>query len=410
MRITIAAMDTQGGILPYVALGRGLARAGHDVRLVAPEDAASMIGGAGLTHVPLAGSVEAALSASGGAAERGTLASMRYAAAELEGRIGRWTRTALEACDGVDVVTGGVGGMVLALSVAEKVGARFVPAHLQPIGAPTDAYPGVLFPRTPRWLGGWALRASHALTELGLWMPFRGAMRKTRRDVLGLEGEPRAALGQPVLYGFSPRVVAVPADARVARHVTGYWTLPSEGYVPPPALERFLARGGPVVSVGFGSMASIDPEQTARIVVEAARRVRARLVLLSGWGGLRAVASDDVFVEAAVPHDWLFPRVDAVVHHGGAGTTGAALIAGAPAVVVPFAVDQPFWASRVEALGVGPPHVPRAELDADRLSAALRAALDPAMRERARALGVALRAEDGVGEAVRVLSRLSAGS
>jgi hypothetical protein len=309
----------------------------------------------------------------------------------------------------VGLVTGGVGGMVVALSAAEKIGRPFVPAHLQPLGAPTDRYPGVLFPDTPRWLGGWLVRASHRLSELGVWMPFERAMKATRRDVLGLSGEPRAADGQPVLYGFSRHVVDVPSDPQTVRHVTGYWTLDAAGFDPSPELSAFVARGGPIVSIGFGSMASEDPEATATLVLEAVRRANVRAVLLSGWGGLRARASDDVLVAEALPHEWLFRHVSAVVHHGGAGTTGAALRASVPAVVVPFTMDQPFWASRVTALGVGPAPIPRRALDADRLARALTIAVtDDAMRDRARALGDLLRKEDGVAEAVSRYERVGA--
>jgi sterol 3beta-glucosyltransferase len=135
-----------------------------------------------------------------------------------------------------------------------------------------------------------------------------------------------------------------------------------------------------------------------------------RAVLLAGWGGLghagvpRAAdvsGAGDVFCADAVPHDWLFPRVTAVVHHGGAGTTGAALGAGVPAIVVPFTMDQPFWALRVATLGAGPAPIPRAHLTRDRLAAALRRTVDDAaMQARSAALGALIRAEDGVAQAV----------
>lgn len=120
--------------------------------------------------------------------------------------------------------------MAVALSVAEKLGRPFIEAHLQPVGAPTDAYPGALFARAPRWLGAWGVRASHRLTELGVWMPFRGAMDGARREVLGLAGRPTAADGQPVLYGFSRCVVPVPPSPseRATSRATGR-SLPLRG-------------------------------------------------------------------------------------------------------------------------------------------------------------------------------------
>ena len=110
------------------------------------------------------------------------------------------------------------------------------------------------------------------------------------------------------------------------------------------------------------------------------------------------------------PHDWLFPRMAAVVHHGGAGTTGTGLRAGVPSIVVPFMGDQPFWASRVAALGVGPQPIPRGRLSADSLAYALRVAVEHAgIRARAAALGEKIRAEDGVGNAVRVIEKIAGG-
>ena len=298
---------------------------------------------------------------------------------------------------------------MVGLSVAEKVGARFVEAHLQPIGAPTDAYPGVLLPGVPRLFGKWGRRMSHRLSESALWMSFRRPMTIARENVLGLRGKPNAAQGQPVLYGFSRLVVPIPTNTSRPRFATGYWVLPTpEDWAAPPALEAFLARKGTVVTIGFGSMASRDAEGLTQLVVGAVKRAGLRAVLVSGWGGLKAAdAGDDFFFADSLPHEWLFPRVSAVVHHGGAGTTGTALRAGVPAIVVPFTMDQPFWASRIEALGAGPKPIARKRLTEKRLADALLVATrDPELRTTAAALGAKLRAEDGVAEAVAHFSRL----
>ncbi len=412
MRVAVVSMDTRGGIQPYIALSSGLRRAGHEVRMIAPSDFATMIAEHGLEFAPLSGSVEAVLRTSLGAAEGGAIASMRLAARELPARLGTWTRETLEACEGVDVLTGGVGGTVIGLSVAEKLGKPFIPTHLQPIGAVTDAYPGVMLARTPRWLGRWGRRVSHRLSEAAIWMPFKGAMNAAREKVLGLSGRPVAAFDVPTLYGFSRHVVQVPPDAQHTRLVTGYWTLDTQAsWTPPAGLAQFIGRAGPVVSIGFGSMSSADPRSLTALVRRAARGAGVRAVLLAGWGGLDAIAADDgddVYCADAIPHDWLFPRVAAVVHHGGAGTTGAGLQAGIPSVVVPFTMDQPFWASRVEALGVGPASIPRSRLTDERLAAALRQCIsDHDMRARAAALGEKIRGEDGVREAVAHFERIA---
>jgi sterol 3beta-glucosyltransferase len=130
-------------------------------------------------------------------------------------------------------------------------------------------------------------------------------------------------------------------------------------------------------------------------------------VLVTGWGGLNSIdLPDSVYQIDAVPHDWLFPQMAAVVHHGGAGTTGAGLHAGVPSIITPFSVDQPFWAQRVFDLGVGTKPIPRQRLTAELLADAITLAVnDREMRARAAALGEQIRLEDGVACAVQAIER-----
>jgi UDP:flavonoid glycosyltransferase YjiC (YdhE family) len=317
----------------------------------------------------------------------------------------------LHASQGHQLLTGGVGGSVLGVDVAEKHGIPFLYTHLQPVGTPTWQLPGVLTPWMPTWLGPLGRRAGQSLTQAALSMPLRPVSRAVRRDVLGLPARARQAdPALPSLYGFSPHVVPPPSDWPPTCRVTGYWFLPAEtGWTPPPALTQFLADGPAPVCVGFGSMLGADPAQLTALVVTAVRRAGVRAVLLSGWGGLDAVAGEDILVIDEVPHDWLFPQVAAVVHHGGAGTTAAALRAGTPAVVVPFGVDQPFWGTRVAALGTGPRPIPQRTLTTERLADALRiVTTDETMRARAAHLGHTIRSENGVDNAVAAFHDLQA--
>jgi sterol 3beta-glucosyltransferase len=409
MRIAVVCNDTRGGIQPYVALALGLKAAGHEVRAVAPSDLAGMFNEAGIPVVGLAGSVEAVARGSADAAEKGSVSSLRLTVREMPKYIKTWTDQTLEACQGVEAITGGLGGMVVGLPVAEKLGVTFMRAELQPIDAPTDAYPGVLVAGVPRWLGSFGRRLSHTLTGLGVNMLMGPALSAARKR-LGVKGRHDAMAGTPTLYGFSPLVVPLPQGGPRPRIATGYWVQPTPAsWQPSGELLAFLERPGPVVAIGFGSMMSGDPSALTALVTGAVRAAGVRAVLVAGWGGLTAPSlEDDVFFATSLPYTWLYPRVAAVVHHGGAGTTGAALQAGTPAVVVPFMMDQPFWGARVEALGTGPKPIPRQRLTEQRLADALRMAVsDAAMRERAAALGAQLRNEDGVATAVAHFSRLS---
>jgi sterol 3beta-glucosyltransferase len=409
-RIAVLCNDTRGGVQPYVALAIGLAKAGHDVRAIAPANLSTLFDEAGIPVKALSGTTEADLGQMTNVGERGSLAAMRFMAKELPRHITAWTRETLEACDGADRLIGGVGGMVIGLSVAEKLGVPFTPSHLQPVGIRTDNFPGVMLPQTPQRLGGWANRLSQNLSDMAVWMPFKRAMSLARREVLGLDGDPMAAAGQPVLYGFSRHVLDIGASGNVVGHqpchTTGYWLHKTDpAWTPPPGLEAFLSGSRPVVSIGFGSMTSRDPDATIRLVRDAVRRAGVKAILLSGWSGIVSTDDDDtLFLARELPHDWLFPRVSAIVHHGGAGTTGAGLTSGVPNVVVPFAMDQPFWGQRVAKLGVGPQPIPRKALNSQKLAAALKTCLhDQAMRDRSTALGQKLKSEDGVSEAVKVI-------
>jgi sterol 3beta-glucosyltransferase len=211
----------------------------------------------------------------------------------------------------------------------------------------------------------------------------------------------------PIIYPYSPHLLPVPDDFPPHVHVTGSWFLdrPAD-WQPDPELVRFLEAGPAPVYVGFGSMGGSGGLERAKVVLEALEKSGQRGLIASGWGGLKASElPPSVFMLESVPHDWLFPKVSAVVHHGGAGTTAAGLRAGKPTVICPFLGDQPFWGRLVYERGVGPQPIPQGKLTAARLTEAIRIATqDAAMRRRAEALGQKIRAEDGVARAVEVVN------
>jgi UDP:flavonoid glycosyltransferase YjiC (YdhE family) len=318
------------------------------------------------------------------------------------------------ACRDSDLILYSTFGMV-AYYVAQKLGVSVISVPLQPLTR-TGAFPNIAFPADPGW-GAHFNRLTHRLGEQLFWQVIRPVVNRWT-DQLGLPAAsfwgPFGKLnneGPPLVYGFSPQVVPKPADWGAHIHLAGYWFLePEAGWEPSGELLAFLAAGPRPIYLGFGSMTHRDPEETARLVGQALALSGRRAVVLRGWGGLEAVAAGaDIFVLERVPHAWLFPKVAAVVHHGGAGTTAAGLRAGVPAVVVPFFADQNFWAGRVAALGVGPEPVPRQQLTAAGLAGAIITATeDRSLRERAAELGRQLQAEDGVGRGVALIERLAA--
>jgi sterol 3beta-glucosyltransferase len=206
-------------------------------------------------------------------------------------------------------------------------------------------------------------------------------------------------------------VLPKPPDWETVHHVTGYWSLdPQPDWEPSAELARFLDSGPPPVYIGFGSMSDKDPERRARTALRALRLAGQRGVISTGWGGVARLETPvEVLFVDDVPHGWLFGRTAAVVHHGGAGTTGAGLRAGVPSLIVPFAGDQHAWAERAVKLGVGPKMQDARSLTAEGLADAVRRAVgDAALRARAAALGERIRAEKGVDRAVEVIERHAA--
>ncbi|MEW4570411.1 glycosyltransferase [Tautonia sp. JC769] len=409
MRITLLTVGTMGDVRPFVALGLGLKRAGHTVVLTTGTNFERFITGHGLHFAPMQADFLALVqSDEGKELLRGSpLAAFKALRTTMPPLVRQILDDSWAAAQGADclifhpkVITG--------WDMADSLGIPAFEAVYLPMIVPTRRFPFPLLPA--RTLGGSLNRLSYALNPL-MTLPLRGTVDRWRKDRLKPQTRPRPGKGsgegasRPVLHCFSPSVITPPDDWPETVHTTGFWFLEEPEYTPPPELVAFLESGPPPVYVGFGSMASQQPEEVTRRVVEAIRTSGNRGLLATGWGGVGPVeASDDLFCVDSAPHDWLFPRMAAVVHHGGAGTTAAGLRFGKPTVICPFAVDQPYWGRVVAGLGVGPEAVPQRRLTPDRLARAIgQATRDDAMRRRAERLGERIRAEDGVAQAVEVI-------
>ncbi len=421
MRITLLSIGSRGDVQPFVALGRGLQHAGHTVTLVAPTDFEALAAGHGLKFAPIRLHMRSLARSEVGRAWTGSgqnpAEALRQAIRAIRILSTQTQADAPDACrDAEAMIYSSTAAIMAGYHIAEALGVPAYQASLQPLFNPTGAFPNPLLPALSAggWGDAWPVQSYNWLTHIAnqqiAWQPIRRQTNRWRREVLGLAPLPlagpydRIAAAQvPFLHAYSTAVVPRPPDWPPWVHVTGYWFLPAPGgWQPPAALLDFLAAGPPPVAIGFGSMSGDDLESTVAILVAALKRARVRGVLLTEWATMGAApVPDDLFVLDAIPHDWLFPRVAAVVHHGGAGTTAAALRAGVPSVVVPFFADQFFWARHMDALGAAPPPVPRKRLSPERLAAGIRRAVEHGeIRSRATELGRRIEAEDGVARAI----------
>lgn len=415
MQITIFAAGSRGDIQPCVALSRGLQRAGYQVRLAAPQDFASFVQAYGVEFWPLRGDVQQAMASDTGrrfleSEGANPLQAMRAMRALITPVAVQMAEDADAACRDADAI--------ICLGVLAAFGEAIAQTRTLPLLLlePTPLLPTQAFP-APGWplqrnLGGWLNRLSGAIMLRLIWSWYAPGVNAFRQR-LGLPRASAASFARtlrstPLIAAYSPTVISPPQDWPEHVHITGYLFLEAANmWQPPPELLAFLEAGPPPVSIGFGSMAGRNPAQLAQLAIEALQISGQRGLLLTGWGGLQATSfPDTVYMVEAAPHSWLFARMAAVVHHGGAGTTAEGLRAGAPTVITPFAFDQFFWGARVQALGLGPPPLPRKQLTADRLAAAIHIAVSsPEIRRRTRACGEAIYTEDGVSNAVAVVQR-----
>jgi sterol 3beta-glucosyltransferase len=422
MRVLITAVGGRGDVAPFTGLGAAMRAAGHSVTIAGQPEYESLVVGCGLEFRQLPGTQGMFddprwLRGSGGPASA-------VGAIKLTMRL--MTKHVRTVHAGMVAVARDLKPDVLALTgmatlggyhVAEGLGLPGMELVLQP-GHPTaDFAPSFV---TDRSLGRFGNRAAGRAVDIAMNIGVTRPAGEIRRELrLSRLGAREALFGPPqhrrwsVCYGFSPAVVPRPADWPDSCVVAGYWWPERpDSWDPPPELEEFLASGPPPVFVGFGDMTPSNTSEFIELAAAAGRHAGVRLVIQAGQTGAfqndaARQTTDEFVVIGDVPHDWLFPRMAALVHHAGAGTAAAGLRAGIPAVTVPVLADQPFWAARLAALGAGPPPIPRGKLSAAGLARAIRDTVSrPSYLAQAKALSRRLAAEDGAAPVIRMLARL----
>lgn len=404
-RIVIVTIGSRGDIAPLTGLGVRLREAGHRVTVAAHSVFEELVTGCGLEFRLMATNLDIDMTSPDVDKRKAGWAFASPAGVRATGR------GIIEALrdEPADLLLCSQPAEFAALALAEAKGIPAIGLRFQPMSATADNPPSSMGAFS---LGGFGNRMA---AEAGAWIVDRaygGAIADLRAE-LGLPVVParelrrrRTAAEWPVLHGYSEHVVPRPADWRPGLEVTGYWWPPRPlNWEPPAELVEFLEAGPPPVFLSFGSMVD-SAEHSARaskLVGEALAQAGVRGVVQAGWLQLD-VTGEDILTIGEVPHDWLFPRTAAVVHHCGAGTTAAGLRAGVPVVGVPVYSDQPFWADRLQRLGVSAATIPYPKLTADRLAAAIRLAVTGSgVRMNAARTAAALADEDGIGAAVRII-------
>lgn len=416
MHITINSFGSRGDIQPYIALGKGLKQAGHSVRLLTHQIFEGFVRQHDLDFYPIQLDprqvlVEQSISDF----EDNPLVFFRWLRSGYEVFLEDLFRVTDQAAEGADLLINS-GLSFAGYHVAEKHAIPAIAAYLQPV-SPTRAFHASGGPPPPDWLPikNAYNYLSNKLTNQLFFYLLSPLVNDSRSRVLNLPPLKQSYYWSldtdgvtPMIYGYSPAVIPKPPDWGDNIQVTGYWFLESaQAYQPPERLAAFLNSGPPPVYIGFGSMVDHERQTMTNLIIDALNIVDCRAILLGGWSELgKDDLPENILQIDYAPHDWLFPKMAAVVHHGGAGTTAAGLKAGVPTVVVPFFGDQFFWGWWVSRIGVGPVPIPRKELTTKSLAGAILAAVsDETMKQKANALGGEIRSEDGISRAVDIIEQ-----
>lgn len=403
---------TRGDVQPVIALALGLRAAGQPVRLLAPPAFGDWITSYNLPFAPLDGNPSDLMTTPGGQSaltfDGNPLRSL-YATLVFLHRArplyARMLSSAVAACRDARALLIGL-PTVWGAHLAEWLGVPCIGTFTQPV-TPTGDFLSPLIPSA--WhLGRLGNRLSYPLAAQVTFLPWRAVINDWRKEhglrpLITFDFTPRLDV---LIYGFSRHVVPPPADWPPQVHITGYWTLPPThaAQFTHPALQAFLSAGSSPLYFTFGSPGAREMERVLGIITAAVQQAGVRAVVSLPPDFPLATLPPFIFpLSTPVPHPWLFPRLSGVIHHGGAGTTAAGLMAGLPTLVLPLAVDQFFWGRRVHALGVGPLPIPQRALTVNGLTKALIQMQDSHMKAGAATLAEKLSMEDGVRQAVQIL-------
>lgn len=411
MRVAILTMGSRGDVQPYLALAIGLQSAGHNVIVASHSIFESWIRSYGLDFALVRFNPKDIVSHPDVQKAKSNIVHFMLTVRRLLGAQyvdifdDFW-----KACQQSDAIVASPTASN-ASECAQALGIPLAIGLLQPL-IPTRRFSSYFLPPLPR-LCSPLNKASHHFFDQILWQNARGKVGQWRSERLGRG--PAAFFGPsrwmnnervPHLFACSPKLIAKPADWEEWHHITGYWFLPQRrSYQPAPEIERFLSSGPPPVYVGFGSMNDDQPERLTEVVIDALERSNQRGILATGWGGLhQRDLPDGVLAIDEIPHEWLFPQVAAVVHHGGAGTTGAVLRAGVPSIAVPFGGDQVHWGRLLVRRDLSPQVLPVGKLKVDSLANAIsKCVTDRGLQATAASFGESVRQENGIFRAVEIL-------
>jgi sterol 3beta-glucosyltransferase len=410
MRVSVVAVGTRGDVAPLMLLAQAIQAAGHQVRMATHPEFEPTARRLGLDFRPVGGSFQSLLASAQGRRALGIPRGSPLGLGGLYHSFRSCAESVFQECWDACGDAEGVVASAVAAPLAGLIASRRAVPLLIGLAVPGIPSYHLPHPGLPPWpLGRLYNRLTYPVADM---LVDRGAARvfeAWRREAVRLSPGSPGASRTALLAAVSPVLLPPPRDWPGNAHVTGFWFGEQDADAAvPDALRAFVTRGPAPICIGFGSMPDDHPEQLRTIVLETLYRLQMRAVVVTGSGGaLGGFASNDGLHEIAfADYNWLFPRVQAVVHQGGVGTASYCLMAGVPQVAVPYCLDHAFWTSRLRRIGVAPRGIPRHRLTADALAAAIRLAIEnPRYRRAAEATAPIVRGEDGLGRAMELVGK-----
>jgi sterol 3beta-glucosyltransferase len=408
MRYALLTYGSMGDVRPFVALALGLQKKGHDVILAAPENFKAFVESFGIPYCPLAGNMEEIVNTE--EVIRIIQSGNNFTFLRKMVRLADRTRDAiaqglLEAAAQADVLITSTLNIFAVNAIAEKFHKKWAMLLPSPPMNETKEFP---YPELDRCNFPWYNRLSYRLVNFAYWQAYKLSINDWRQSI-GLLPKRSNPLRHyvkdkiPTLYILSPQLIPRPNDWNDHCQTTGFLTLEA----PEPAdpkLSAWLRSGPTPLYIGFGSIPIPDPARLSEIIREILTATRHRIVFCKGWSPLSDLPEHpNLYITRHVDHRWLFPQCKIAIHHGGAGTVGAALRAGIPSIVVSIFGDQGMWGKIVQQRGVGL-HIPFKRLTSSKLLHAIDKALSPPVSPTVGFIGAKVNAEDGVATAIHYLT------
>jgi sterol 3beta-glucosyltransferase len=410
--ITILCTGSRGDYQPYIALAQRLKKLGKEVRITASKSFEPFVRNYGIEVYPVEADlytldIDPKLMKQASSADNPLKMLLAFNKMKDYGVL--MTRDYYNACLGSELIIYHP-GVTIGYFAAEKLGIPSVLASPFPINKTKEVLSVVMYGKNKS--NPLSINLSYTMIQGMLWMASGSSVKsfwKSEFKVLpkgfSKPYEKHNNKNHPALISCSDHIFKRPKDWNEHIHQYGYWFVEEQKEcVPSKELDDFLKQGDRPIYVGFGSMAiNGKSEELGEMAIEALRKIGKRGII-SGMGSPKNSGSDMLLIDN-VPHTWLFDQVDAVCHHGGAGTSATGFRAGVPSIIIPFANDQFAWAYRAYDLGIGSKPLPKKELTVERLVIAFKDALSEPIITNSKEMGRKIRLENGAYDCAEIIKR-----